>query len=125
ALRAELLDGGRERLVRGDELEVAGRRSVVDGHAPAADFAIGGGCKGLEELPGLVPEAGRLPAARGDHLPALDGPAVVVAANARNRPFLERSHDSVALVAVPDEIARADDFAHAELIEVSERRLEG
>ena len=98
---------------------------MIDGDAPAAAGDAEARRQCGQELPGLVPERGRLPAAQSDDLPPLQGPAVVVAPNAGDRPLANQGHHVVGVRAVADQVAGAEDRRHVELIEVPQGRLQG
>ncbi len=69
-------------------------------------------------------QASGFPAPQSQDLPPLDGPAVMVAADAGNFSIAQQSHDAIRFAAVANQITQANDLIDGELLEPGERRLE-
>ena len=124
ALVPELLDRRRQWFIGRDILGVAGGRAVVQLDDPALAFKPAAGRQAAQEVPGVVTQVSRFPAPQSQHLPPLDDPAVVVAADAGNSAIPQLGHDGIRLAAIADQIAQANDLIDGELLEPGERRLE-
>src|SRR5271157_1314203 len=124
ALVPELLDRRRQWLVGRDILGVASGRAVVQLDDPALAFKPAAGRQAAQEVPGVVTQVSRFPAPQSQHLPPLDDPAVVVAADAGNPSSAQLGHDGIRLATVADQIAQANDLIDGKLLEPGERRLE-